>query len=40
MSDHDRPTYVDGLLHEETQVHEGGVDLTLDEVFVVIGKSP
>jgi hypothetical protein len=30
----------DGLLHEETQVHERGIDLTVAEVFVVIGKSP
>ena len=35
MCDHDLVTRVDGLLHEETQVHEHGVDLTVDEVFVV-----
>jgi len=40
MSDHDLPTCVDGLLHEETQVHGYGIDLTVDEVFVVIGRSP
>jgi len=28
-------TAVDGLLHEETQVHDGGIDLTVSEVFVV-----
>jgi hypothetical protein len=39
MSDHDLPTRVDGLLHEETQVHEDGIDLTVDEVFVVDGAG-
>ena len=28
-------TAVDGLLHEETQVHDGGIDLTVSEVSVV-----
>ncbi|MDY6780921.1 MAG: dCTP deaminase [Halobacteria archaeon] len=27
--------YVTDVLHEETQVHEGGVDLSLGEVYVV-----
>jgi hypothetical protein len=31
MCDHDLVTRVDGLLHEETQVHEHGIDLTVDE---------
>jgi deoxycytidine triphosphate deaminase len=35
MSDHDLVTAVDGLLHEGTQVHENGIDLTVDEVYVV-----
>jgi deoxycytidine triphosphate deaminase len=41
MSDasHDLLTAVDGLLHEETQVHEGGIDLTVSEVFVVDGAG-
>jgi hypothetical protein len=26
---------VDGLLHADTQVHDGGVDLTVQEVYVV-----
>jgi hypothetical protein len=26
---------VDGLLHRDTQVHDGGGDLTVDEVYVV-----
>jgi hypothetical protein len=26
---------VDGLLHEETQVHEDGIDVTVSEVYVV-----
>jgi len=28
-------TAVDGLLHEETQVHDGAIDLTVGEVAVV-----
>jgi len=28
-------TAVDGLLHEETQVHDAGIDLTVSEVAVV-----
>jgi hypothetical protein len=39
MREHDLVTHVDGLLHEETQVHEHGVDLTVDEVFVVDGPG-
>jgi hypothetical protein len=27
--------HVEGIVHEPTQVHDGGVDLTADEVFVV-----
>jgi deoxycytidine triphosphate deaminase len=34
-ADHDLVTAVDGLLHEETQVHADGIDLTVNEVFVV-----
>jgi len=34
-ADHDRLDAVDGLLHEETQVHESGIDLTVSDVFVV-----
>lgn len=34
-ADHDLLAAVDGLLHEETQVHGEGIDLTVNEVFVV-----
>jgi len=35
MTAPDLRTAVDGLLHEETQVHEDGVDLTAGAVYVV-----
>ncbi|WP_251341835.1 dCTP deaminase [Haloplanus halophilus] len=35
MSDTDLVDAVDGLLHAETQVHDGGVDLTVADVSVV-----
>jgi hypothetical protein len=39
MDPSDIAVSVDGLLHEDTQVHEGGVDLTVAEVSVVDGAG-
>jgi len=35
MEPSDLTSYVDGLLHEETQVTDRGLDLTVSEVYVV-----
>lgn len=35
MTGHDLAERVDGIVHEETQVHEYGVDLTVADVFEV-----
>ena len=29
------PGHVEGLLHEETQVHDQGVDLTVNEIYEI-----
>ena len=36
---HDIIDRLDGIVHEETQVHEYGVDLTADEIYDVIGPG-
>ncbi|MFB6110442.1 MAG: dCTP deaminase [Halodesulfurarchaeum sp.] len=32
---HDLLDRVDGLLHEDTQIHEGGIDLSVAEIYTV-----